>query len=57
MKPVVTNKLLAAAFTEWDRRWREEPDAFMSDMEHLSESCESYGDACAIYFEKLLNEV
>lgn len=47
----------AKAFTEWERRWREEPDAFMGEMERLSESCESYGEAQAQYFRELLKEV
>ena len=44
----------AEAFTEWERRFREESEAFMSDMERLSESCESLGEAQAKYFLELL---
>jgi hypothetical protein len=46
------------AFTEWDRRYREEPERFMSEAEHLlKETPNTYGDACAPYFMKLINEV
>lgn len=48
---------VARAFTEWDRRWREEPERFMSEAEHLlKEDPETYGEACAPYFLQLLRE-
>jgi hypothetical protein len=55
---ITTMKGLAAAFTEWDRRYREDPARFMSEAEHLSkETPETYGDACAPYFAKILNDL
>ena len=51
-------KLFAAAFTEWERRYREEPEQFMSDFARYTElSPESYGDRCADFFAGLLDEV
>lgn len=51
-----TEKELAAAFTEWDRRYREEPDRFMSEASHLlKETPETYGAVCAPYLIALLN--
>lgn len=48
----------ARAFTEWDRRYREEPERFMSEAQHLlKETPETYGEACAPYFIKLLEEI
>jgi len=46
----------AKAFTEWDRRYREEPSRFESDMERLSrgQTEEDYGNVAAIYFAELL---
>lgn len=57
-KPVTfTPEQLAAAFTEWDRRYREEPERFMSEAQHLlQETPESYGEACAPYLIKILEE-
>lgn len=53
----VTESELAAAFSEWDRRYREEPDRFMSEAEHLlRETPETYGDACAPYLLAILAE-
>lgn len=52
----VTEAELAAAFTEWDRRWREEPDRFQSEAEHLAGDAESYGEACAPYLLAILEE-
>ena len=46
------------AFTEWDRRYREEPERFKSEAEHLlRDTPESYGAACAPYFLKILDEL
>lgn len=46
------------AFTEWDRRYREEPEKFQSEAEHLlKETPETYGDACAPYFMQIMEEV
>ena len=46
------------AFTEWDRRYREEPHRFMSEAEHLlKETPKTYGEASAPYFLAILQEV
>lgn len=53
----VTETEAAAAFTEWDRRYREEPERFMSEAEHLlKETPETYGAACAPYFMAIVRE-
>jgi len=44
-------------FTEWERRYREEPDKFQSDNDRLGESSEDYGDAAAPYFLEILREI
>lgn len=50
-----TEAELAAAFTEWDRRYREEPDRFMSEAKRLLKTTpESYGESCAPYLIALL---
>ncbi|HVA59453.1 MAG TPA: hypothetical protein VNG13_02820 [Mycobacteriales bacterium] len=47
--------IVAAAFTEWERRFREEPDRFYSEATKLlKETPESYGAACAPYFLAIL---
>lgn len=57
MKYVVTEPELAAAFTEWDRRYREEPERFQSEAEHLlRDTPETYGEACAPYLLAILEE-
>jgi len=49
---------LAAAFTEWDRRFREEPERFTSEaVRLLQQTPETYGEACAPYFVYLLSEL
>lgn len=48
---------LAEAFTEWDRRFREEPERFQSEAERLlRETPASYGLACAPYLLLILDE-
>lgn len=52
-----TESQLARAFTEWERRYREEPDRFMSEASKLlKETPETYGEACAPYLIHILNE-
>jgi hypothetical protein len=53
----VNEESLARAFTEWDRRFREEPDRFESEATRLLKStADSYGDACAPYLLEILAE-
>ena len=53
----VTQSELAAAFTEWDRRYREEPEQFMAEARRLlHETPASYGEACAPYLLAILAE-
>lgn len=42
---------MAAAFTEWERRYREEPEAFMSDYKRFTtQTPENYGDGATATF-------
>lgn len=51
----MTRPELERAFTEWDKRYRADPSGFMNDVDHLlGHTPETYGEACAIYFEALL---
>ena len=52
------SKEYVKAFTEWDRRYREEPDEFETDFARIlsGESTFEYGQGAAAYFEKLLAE-
>ena len=52
----VTTETLSAAFTEWERRWREEPERFATEAEKLAISPETYGDHCAPYLLAILAE-
>jgi hypothetical protein len=57
MEIVATEKQLAEAFTEWDRRYREEPERFQNEaVRLLRETPETYGQACAPYLIALLNK-
>ena len=56
MSIVTTQEELAAAFTEWDRRYREEPERFEAEAERMLRGTpETYGEACAPYLIALLN--
>ncbi len=54
----ITEKKLTEAFTEWDLRYRLDPEKFMNDVEHLLGSTPySYGKACSAYLVELLEEL
>jgi hypothetical protein len=47
----------ARAFTEWDRRYREDPERFQADAARLLKGTpETYGDTAAPYFAAILAE-
>ena len=49
---------LVEIFAEWDRRYRENPSAFMTEVDHLlRETPMSYGELCAFYFQKLAADI
>jgi hypothetical protein len=53
-----TERELAAAFTEWDRRYREEPERFQSEAARLLKSdAETYGEQAAPYLIEILGEL
>ncbi len=46
------------AFAEWDKRWREHPEEFVSIVEHLLRGTPAtYGASCSVYFAALLEEL
>lgn len=51
------NKLFAKAFAEWERRYREEPERFMTEFQRQSLATDSYGESCAKYFEQIIVEL
>lgn len=55
----VTVDALAAVFTEWDRRYREDPEGYESDVARLlrGQEPEEYGDGAAAYFVELAAEL
>lgn len=46
---------MTAAFTEWERRHREDPAGFISDQERLARTEETLGEQRAAYFIELLD--
>jgi len=53
-----TSADIQAAFTEWDRRYREDPEKFMNEATRLlTENAETYGESAAPYFLKILDEI
>ena len=54
----VTQEELAKVFTEWERRYREEPEAFQSEAAKLlHEAPETYGEAAAPYFVFIIEQM
>ncbi|MEY2500600.1 MAG: hypothetical protein QOI07_934 [Verrucomicrobiota bacterium] len=53
-----TAEEIAATFTEWDRRFREDPERFMNEaVRLLKQTPADYGEACAPCFCKILAEL
>jgi hypothetical protein len=53
-----TPKKLAAAFAEWDRRYRETPEQFMSVVQHLlKETPNTYGELASAHLILILKEL
>jgi hypothetical protein len=52
-----TAEEMMAAFTEWDRRWQEEPGRFLSESEALAQDPADYGAAATPYFIAILEEL
>lgn len=52
----ITKKNLCDALTEWERRYREEPDRFQSDTDRLAGTSEEYGDGASEYLVSILVE-
>lgn len=47
---------LRDALTEWERRWREEPERFQSESERMAGTSEEYGDGASEYLVSILIE-
>ena len=48
----------AQIFSEWDRRWRENPEWFMDQAVHLLKgTAVEYGPEAAAYFDSLAREL
>jgi hypothetical protein len=53
-----TQAQIIATFTEWERRYRENPEQFISEATKLlTETPQTYGEAAAPYFLKILSEI
>lgn len=55
----VDEHTIQIAFTEWDRRYREDPAGFETDMERMlrGQTPETYGEEVTPYFLELLASV
>ena len=50
-----TPTALAAAFTEWHRRWTDEPDRFLAESETLALDPGDYGTTASAYLAAILS--
>ncbi len=50
----VEKEQIVAAFTEWERMYRESPQEFMNEVERLSIDPQNYGENVTPFFLKLL---
>ncbi|GEM_PF-4334960 len=54
---VVSEEELSQVFAEWERRFREKPDEFQSEMNRLANDYKTTGEFQAAYLVKLIAEV
>lgn len=52
-----TKEQIQAAFTEWMRRYIEDPEGFMSTQQTVAEGAETYGEQVTPYFLEILTEI
>lgn len=52
----ITQDQLAAALTEWERRFREGPDGFKTQAEVRANAPESYGEEAGPFLMSILRE-
>jgi len=53
-----TDGQIQATFTEWDRRYREDPEKFVNEATRLLKSTpKDYGESCLPYFKEILEEI
>jgi hypothetical protein len=59
IKEDVTRDLFKKAFAEWDRRYREDPTAFDTDMARIQrgQTTDDYGSTASAYFIEVLGDV
>jgi hypothetical protein len=51
-------KQITAAFTEWDRQYRENPEGFQNEVRRLTKQTpKDYGELAAPYFLELLKMI
>lgn len=53
----MTEEIAVALFTEWKRRYDEDPESFYSDEEWKGFEPPTYGQLCASFFMKLWEEM
>lgn len=54
----ITQEEMSAAFTLWDKEYREQPQKFMNTVDHLLRSTpEEYGPSAAVCFEAYIERV
>lgn len=55
---IASHEQVVAAFTEWDRRYRENPEEFENSVQHLLRSTpNTYGERAAVYFTEVMKDV
>lgn len=60
MEKIITVSVvdIQKTFTEWDRRYREDPEAFMNEAARLLQSdADTYGEEATPYFLSVLDDV
>jgi hypothetical protein len=54
---LIASDQMVRAFVRWERLYRQDPRAFVLEIEQLATTPEQTGEACSNYFTKLLLDV
>lgn len=55
--PSITQQRMTMIFNEWARRYAEDPEGFSSILDGDGQPIEDYGEACALYFTQIADEM
>jgi len=57
MPLTLNKKIMVRLFNTWNKRYAKDPSSFSDSLDEDGKPIEDYGECCAVYFQKLYNEL